>query len=41
MIDKENVINLKEIPVSVLLEEIINREEVKSIEINFFDKENN
>ena len=36
MEDKENVINLEEIPIGVLLEEIIKREEVKSVEVSFF-----
>ena len=36
MADKENSINLEEIPIGVLLEEIIKREEVKSVEVSFF-----
>ena len=37
MEEKENAINLEEIPIGVLLEEIIKREEVKSVEVSFFE----
>ena len=39
MADKENSINLEEIPIGVLLEEIIKREEVKSVEVSFFEQD--